>query len=209
MAKKIFHSSNNEEQRVMSSTFEVSKSDDKNPAHVTGHAAVFDQLSENLGGFFEKIAPGAFDGVLNDDVRALFNHDPNLILGRTAAKTLKLSVDTTGLKVDFSIPDTSYGRDLIVSLERGDINQMSFGFKVEEEEWNEDETTGAVIRTITKVKRLFDISPITFPAYPQTDVAKRSMDEWKESIKAQIHPDDDLARSHNERNRDLMILSLQ
>jgi len=209
MAKKIFHSSNNEEQRVMSSTFEVSKSDDKNPAHVTGHAAVFDQLSENLGGFREKIAPGAFDGVLNDDVRALFNHDPNLILGRTAAKTLKLSVDTTGLKVDFSIPDTSYGRDLIVSLERGDINQMSFGFKVEEEEWNEDETTGAVIRTITKVKRLFDISPITFPAYPQTDVAKRSMDEWKESIKAQIHPDDDLARSHNERNRDLMILSLQ
>jgi len=209
MAKKIFHSSNNEEQRVMSSTFEVSKSDDKNPAHVTGHAAVFDQLSENLGGFFEKIAPGAFDGVLNDDVRALFNHDPNLILGRTAAKTLKLSVDTTGLKVDFSIPDTSYGRDLIVSLERGDINQMSFGFQVEEDEWNEDDTTGAVIRTITKVKRLFDISPITFPAYPQTDVAKRSMDEWKESIKAQIHPDDDLARSHNERNRDLMILSLQ
>lgn len=209
MAKKIFHSSNNEEQRVMSSTFEVSKSDDKNPAHVTGHAAVFDQLSENLGGFREKIAPGAFDGVLNDDVRALFNHDSNLILGRTAAKTLELSVDTTGLKVDFSIPDTSYGRDLIVSLERGDINQMSFGFKVEEEEWNEDETTGAVIRTITKVKRLFDISPITFPAYPQTDVAKRSMDEWKESIKAQIHPDDDLARSHNERNRDLMILSLQ
>lgn len=209
MAKKIFHSSNNEEQRVMSSTFEVSKSDDKNPAHVTGHAAVFDQLSENLGGFREKIAPGAFDGVLNDDVRALFNHDPNLILGRTAAKTLKLSVDTTGLKVDFSIPDTSYGRDLIVSLERGDINQMSFSFQVEEDEWNEDNTTGAVIRTITKVKRLFDISPITFPAYPQTDVAKRSMDEWKESIKAQIHPDDDLARSHNERNRDLMILSLQ
>lgn len=209
MAKKIFHSSNNEEQRVMSSTFEVSKSDDKNPAHVTGHAAVFDQLSENLGGFREKIAPGAFDGVLNDDVRALFNHDPNLILGRTAAKTLELSVDTTGLKVDFSIPDTSYGRDLIVSLERGDINQMSFGFQVEEDEWNEDNTTGAVIRTITKVKRLFDISPITFPAYPQTDVAKRSMDEWKESIKAQIHPDDDLARSHNERNRDLMILSLQ
>ena len=209
MAKKIFHSSNNEEQRVMSSTFEVSKSDDKNPAHVTGHAAVFDQLSENLGGFREKIAPGAFDGVLNDDVRALFNHDSNLILGRTAAKTLELSVDTTGLKVDFSIPDTSYGRDLIVSLERGDINQMSFGFQVEEDEWNEDNTTGAVIRTITKVKRLFDISPITFPAYPQTDVAKRSMDEWKESIKAQIHPDDDLARSHNERNRDLMILSLQ
>jgi len=209
MAKKIFHSSNNEEQRVMSSTFEVSKSDDKNPAHVTGHAAVFDQLSENLGGFREKIAPGAFDGVLNDDVRALFNHDSNLILGRTAAKTLELSVDTTGLKVDFSIPDTSYGRDLIVSLERGDINQMSFSFQVEEDEWNEDNTTGAVIRTITKVKRLFDISPITFPAYPQTDVAKRSMDEWKESIKAQIHPDDDLARSHNERNRDLMILSLQ
>tara|TARA_R100000654_G_scaffold21267_2_gene42887 strand:+ start:2348 stop:3934 length:1587 start_codon:yes stop_codon:yes gene_type:complete len=146
---------------------------------VVGYASVFVDsdgraaLSENLGGFREKIDPEAFNSVLENDVRALFNHDPNYILGRTTSGTLKLSVDKRGLKYSFTAPDTSYGRDLMVSLERGDISQSSFGFIVEEDSWDED-SEGATIRTIKKVGRLLDVSPVTYPAYPDAEVGKRS-----------------------------------
>lgn len=154
-------------------------------AVVEGHAAVFNEMSENLGGFREIIHEGAFDEVLADDVRALFNHDSNLILGRSP-KTLNLSVDARGLVFKYESPDTSYARDLLISLERGDVSQSSFGFRVanvEGAEWVEDDETGALTRHIKKISRLFDVSPVTFPAYPQTDVAKRSMDQWKEDHK--------------------------
>jgi HK97 family phage prohead protease len=154
-------------------------------AVVEGHAAVFNQMSENLGGFREIIHEGAFDSVLDDDVRALFNHDSNLILGRTPM-TMNLSVDSRGLVFKYESPDTTYARDLLVSLERGDISQSSFGFNiaaVDGAEWVEDEETGALTRHIKKISRLFDVSPVTFPAYPQTDVAKRSLDKWKEEHK--------------------------
>ena len=150
-------------------------------AVVEGHAAVFNSMSENLGGFREVIHEGAFDEVLADDVRALFNHDSNLILGRSP-KTLNLSVDSRGLVFKYESPDTTYARDLLVSLERGDVSQSSFGFRiasVDGAEWVEDEESGALTRHIKKISRLFDVSPVTFPAYPQTDVAKRSLDEWK------------------------------
>lgn len=149
---------------------------------VRGHAAVFNRLSENLGGFREQIAPGAFDGVLNDDVRALFNHDPNHILGRTRSGTLRLTVDETGLGYELDPPDTSSGRDLLVSLERGDVSQSSFGFQVDEDDWVEDDE-GRVIRTITKFRRLFDVSPVTYPAYPDATVGLRSLQAWKETAK--------------------------
>ena len=155
---------------------------------VVGYASVFTDsegntaLSENLGGFREKIDPSAFDNVLDNDVRALFNHDPNLILGRTTAGTLSLSVDERGLKYNFTAPDTTTGRDLMVSLERGDVTQSSFGFIVEEDDWTEDEN-GMTIRTIKKVGRLLDVSPVTYPAYPSADdltLAKRSLAIHKE-----------------------------
>ena len=152
-------------------------------AAVEGHAAIFGVMSENLGGFREVIHEGAFDEVLSDDVRALFNHDSNLILGRTTANTLNISIDDKGLVYKYESPDTSYARDLLISLERNDINQSSFGFNVASvhgAEWEEDEETGALTRHIKKFSRLFDVSPVTFPAYLQTDVAKRSMDNWKE-----------------------------
>jgi len=146
---------------------------------VVGYASVFTDtdgnpaLSENLGGFREKIDPEAFNEVLDNDVRALFNHDPNLILGRTTAGTLSLSVDERGLKYSFTAPDTTTGRDLMVSLERGDVSQSSFGFIVEEDSWDEDEE-GRTIRTIKKVGRLLDVSPVTYPAYPDAEAGKRS-----------------------------------
>ena len=151
---------------------------------VVGHASVFNSLSEDLGGFREMIAPGAFDDVLQDDVRALFNHDPNMILARTKSGTLTLSVDERGLQYRFNAPDTTAGRDLMVSLERGDIDQSSFGFHVGEEEW--EQRDGEIVRTVLKFKRLFDVSPVTIPAYPDTDVAKR---EYRAFMEKATKPD--------------------
>ena len=149
---------------------------------IVGHAAVFNELSENLGGFRELIQPGAFkDAIEQDDVRALFNHNPDYILGRNKAGTLALSEDQRGLAIEITPPDTQVGRDLLVSMERGDITQMSFGFRVKAggQSWGEDEN-GETIRTLTDLK-LFDVSPVTYPAYPQTDAALRSMNEFKDS----------------------------
>lgn len=170
----------NKEVRVFEIETRIEQRDDKTV--VIGHAAVFDKLSENLGGFREKIALGAFDEVLQDDVRALINHDSNLILGRTKAGTLRIGVDEVGLGYDYDDPATSYSTDLLKSLNRGDVTQSSFGFIVDKDEWDEDDE-GRVTRTITKVKRLFDVSPVTFPAYPDTDVAKRSLEEFKKQEK--------------------------
>lgn len=144
---------------------------------VRGHAALFGSLSENLGGFREMIEEGAFDNVLSDDVRALFNHDSNLILGRTVAKTLRLKVDKKGLVYEYDSPNTTYANDLLVSLERGDVNQSSFGFQVDKDKWEEDKD-GRIIRRILSVRRLYDVSPVTYPAYPDTDVAKRGLDQY-------------------------------
>lgn len=145
---------------------------------IFGHAAVFNSLSEPMWGFRERIAPGAFDDVLNDDVRALFNHDANLILGRTTAKTLRLTLDDSGLVYEVDAPDTQYARDLIQSMNRGDITQSSFGFSIAEDDWEEEED-GIVIRTILKVKRLYDVSPVTYPAYQAADSSIRSLEGFQ------------------------------
>ena len=98
---------------------------------IVGHAAVFNQWSEDLGGFREQIAPGAFAAALTqDDVRALFNHDTNQVLGRNKAGTLTLLEDERGLLSEIILPDTQLARDLEVLMGRGDINQMSFAFTI-------------------------------------------------------------------------------
>ena len=148
---------------------------------ITGHAAVFNQMSSDLGGFREIIAPDAFSDVLNDDVRALVNHDPNLLLARTSSGTLKLEQTEKGLSFGFDVPDTTYGRDLIISMERGDITQSSFAFTIEDDSW--ETTEDGEVRTINKVKQLYDVSPVTYPAYPDADdltLAQRSLAVYKE-----------------------------
>ncbi|BAE75633.1 phage protease [Sodalis glossinidius str. 'morsitans'] len=156
---------------------------DTQPTRIIGYGSVFNSRSEPLWGFREIIKPGAFDGVLNDDVRALFNHDANFILGRTVAGTLALSVDERGLQYDISAPDTQTIRDLVLEpMRRGDIDQSSFGFCIahDGEYWYEDDE-GIVIREINRFSRLFDVSPVTHPAYQDTDSAVRSLKAWQEA----------------------------
>jgi len=155
---------------------------DDGKRRIVGHAAVFNQLSVDLGGFREQIAPGAFAETIKiDDVRALLNHNPDFVLGRNLAKTLTLAEDARGLAIEIDPPDTQVARDLLVSLERGDINQMSFGFDVRPngQNWAVDDD-GQVIRTLTRV-RLWDVSPVAFPAYLQTDVAMRELRAWMDA----------------------------
>ena len=146
---------------------------------VTGYAAVFDSDSEDLGGFIEQIERGAFkEAIERSDVRALFNHDNNFILARTASGTLKLYEDERGLKYEFEAPKTTAGNDLLEMIKRGDISQSSFGFTVEEDDWSNRD--GMAFRKIKKVKRLYDVSPVTFPAYPEASVAVRKLEQLKQ-----------------------------
>jgi HK97 family phage prohead protease len=178
----------------------------ENSTVVRGYAAKFNSLSENLGGFREIIAPGAFDAVLKDDVRALINHDSSLILGRTTAETLRIGVDETGLWYEYDSPDTTYARDLLVSMERGDVDQSSFQFGVEKDEWR-DSGEGYLKRTITKVSRLLDVSPVTYPAYKSTTVSKRALDEV-EKMNAPALPDNTWQIESEARQRKTQILTL-
>lgn len=150
--------------------------------HLVGHAARFNSLSDDLGGFRELVLPGAFKRSLreNSDIRALVDHDPSKILGRTNAGTLKVFEDKMGLAVDIQPPDTQAGRDVATSIRRGDVDQMSFAFSVVSEDWETKDSLD--IRTLEEV-RLHEVSIVTFPAYPQTHIALRSLKRWKNSQK--------------------------
>jgi HK97 family phage prohead protease len=139
-----------------------------------GVAAVFDQLSEDLGGFREIIKRGAFKPVLEDDVRFLINHNEDLVLARSTSGTLAIEEKPRGLTVESDVAPVSYGDDIRVLLERGDVDQMSFAFRVAEDSWFEDEE-GNLLRTIHKFERLFDVSIVTYPAYPQTEAGLRAI----------------------------------
>ena len=139
---------------------------------ISGYAAVFNKLSENLGGFREKIAPGAFANTLrrNADVRLLLNHE-GLPLARTKSNTLKLSEDSTGLffETTLELTDPDVQR-IIPKMKRKDLTQMSFGFCVISDSWDH---SAQPTRTLLEVD-LFDISIVTYPAYPQTNVGIRT-----------------------------------
>lgn len=153
--------------------------DENGLRHLIGYAAVFNTLSDDLGWFREKIEPGAFtETIKTDDIRALWNHDDNYVLGRNKAGTLILEEDEHGLKIDITPPDTQMARDLALSIERGDIDQMSFGFRTLSDRWEMKDKEE--IRTLEKVM-LFDVSPVTFPAYPDTEIALRSKEEYRKT----------------------------
>ena len=163
-----------------------SRSDGLGPK-IVGYAAVFNKLSDDLGGFREKIKPGAFRKALkNSDARGLLNHNPDYVLGRQSNGTLMLKEDAKGLKMEIDPPDTQIIRDLVIApLKRGDIREQSFGFIVEKDEWDNlegEKKDKPIVRTIIETKELFDVSIVTFPAYPDTSVALRSMEKAKETV---------------------------
>jgi HK97 family phage prohead protease len=161
---------------------EIRRDEDGGESRIRGHAAVFNSMSEDLGGFREVVLSTAFDSALDggDDVRALVDHDPGKVIGRNKSGTLELEKDARGLLVTINPPQTSVGRDLIKSITRGDIDAMSFGFQVprDGEYWEIHE--GEDIRYLTKVK-LREVSVVAFPAYTDTDIAVRSLSVWKSS----------------------------
>jgi HK97 family phage prohead protease len=140
---------------------------------IVGHAAVFNRLSQNLGGFVERVRPGAFTKTLKEaDVRALINHDPNKVLGRNTSGTLELEQDDIGLLYRIQPPNTSFANDLRVSMERKDVRESSFGFFAIDEDWDLSEQ-GVPIREIIEA-RLVDVSVVTYPAYIDADSGLRS-----------------------------------
>jgi len=169
----------NKETRSFQTVFELRKEESaQGPGFIEGYAAVFNSEAEIGGMFREQIAPDAFSEVLADDVRALFNHNVDQILGRTKSGTLTLSQDSRGLYYRVELPDTELGRSLAELVRRGDISQSSFGFVVKDETYS-DLDKSLPLRTITKFERLLDVSPVTFPAFVDTTVAKRSLEEKK------------------------------
>jgi len=152
------------------STSEVRSEMSGESTTITGYAAVFDTWTDIGGLFREKIAPGAFKKTLKEsDIRALWNHDPNYVLGRNKAGTLKLHEDERGLRVEIDPVGSTWATDLLKSIQRGDVNQMSFGFKVNKADDDYDENT-----RVLKDVSLFDVSVVTFPAYPTTTAEVRS-----------------------------------
>lgn len=137
---------------------------------ITGYAALFDSRSQDLGGFIEIIRPGAFQKVLRSDVRALFNHDRNFILGRTTSGTLQLEEDERGLLYTIDLPDTAAAEQVHTAVKRGDVSGSSFAFSVEPEGQRWSETGGTQLRELLEIDRLFDVGPVTFPAYTETNV---------------------------------------
>lgn len=161
------------ERRVFTAPVEMRASED---GMIEGVAAVVNSRT-NLGWFDEEIRAGAFDDVLNDDVRVLFNHDPNMVLARSngGQGTAELFITSEGnLGYRYQTPNTSVGKDLAENIRLGNVSQSSFAFSIDGEEWRKE--GGRDVRSITKLKRLYDVSPVTYPAYQDTSVAKRSFD---------------------------------
>lgn len=156
--------------------------------YIVGYAAKFGVNSLDLGDFIERIDPGAF-GIVSErrgrrtplETRALWNHDANFPLARYPG-TLKMSVDDIGLRYEFPVPDTTYGRDIASNIRAGIVKGSSFSFTVPSggDSWAVED--GRSIRTITRIDSLLDVGPVTFPAYPDADVkvAQRSYQHFRD-----------------------------
>ena len=168
-------------------TVESRSEDGADREWVVGYAAKFGVLSLDLGDFVERLDPGAFAIVAERrgrrrplETRALWNHDPNYPLARYPG-TLRMTVDEVGLRYEFPVPDTSYGRDIASNIRAGIVKGSSFSFTVPSggETWSQED--GRSVRTITAIDSLLDVGPVTFPAYPDADVkvAQRSFDAFR------------------------------
>jgi uncharacterized protein len=155
--------SSNVERRTTFGEVEVRHEAGK-PKYIEGYAAVFGKRSQDLGGFVEQVDGRAFNKTIKEaDVRALLNHDANYVLGRNKSGTLQLSVDNSGLYYRAEPPNVSYANDLMVLMERGDVDQSSFSFRKIHDSWSLTEED-IPERSLLEVS-LIDVSPVTYPAY--------------------------------------------
>jgi HK97 family phage prohead protease len=154
--------------------------EDEDKPIVSGYVTRFNKLSEEMWGFREQVAPGAFTKSLGErKVLSFWNHNSDIVLGNTENDTLKLEEDEKGLRFELTLPDTTAGKDARTLIKRGDVKGMSFGFRTVKDQWDESDPK-RVIRTLLEVK-LYEVSPTPMPAYPQSSVAARSMEDMKES----------------------------
>lgn len=168
---RVMHTGDDVELRVVKEDGKATK--------IVGLAAVFDKRSEDLGGFVEIIRPGAFtDALKTSDIRGLRDHDPGRLLGRTESGTLRVEETKRGLAYEIDLPDTELARDTAEAIDRGDLSGNSFSFIVKEERWTypPEDSDEPVLREVLSVDPIFDVGPVTYPAYPDTTVALRSLD---------------------------------
>jgi HK97 family phage prohead protease len=158
------------------------KSREDGSRYLEGYAAVFYNPADPQGteyelypGYVERIMPGAFDRAIREkqDVRGLFNHDVNNLLGRTTSGTLSLSIDAVGLRYEIGLPETTVGKDVAISCERGDLSGSSFSFSNATPVWRE---VGPTLYREVEDLNLYDVGPVTFPAYSGTTTGLRSDD---------------------------------
>ncbi len=153
---------------------------------VEGYAALTDVMAD-LGWYREKIMPGAFDNADISDVRALFNHDSNFLLARSKSNTLTVTVDEKGLYYRFDMPETPMGDNILAMIRRGDLTQSSFAFTVSKTSWrweSDNDDLDKDERTIEAIDVVYDVAPVTFPAYEDTSVSARSAEKAWASAKA-------------------------
>lgn len=156
-----------------------------------GYAAVFNSLSQDLGGFKEVFRPGAFDDALEaSDVRSLANHNPNKLLGRQGNGTLRLTVDDRGLRYSVDLPDTPTAAEIRTLVERRDITGSSLSFSVAEDGDSFESRANGLVRFVDSVARIGDVGPVTFPAYEATEVSARSLEMAREAEKPSEEPDE-------------------
>jgi uncharacterized protein len=172
---------------------------DKSPGTMVGYAAIFAKPSAVIEGrFVERLTRGAFlPGIESTDTVALYNHDPNYVLGRKSAGTLRMAEDEIGLRVEIDLPDNSIGRDLAASIARRDILGQSFSFTVAPGGDTWDHTTHPAQRTVKAIAKLYDVGPVVYPAYEDTSVAMRalrSLTDPDPQILIAIRREHDLAR---------------
>ncbi|MBM7598476.1 HK97 family phage prohead protease [Virgibacillus halotolerans] len=202
-----------QETRMLDSQIEIRSigEDDEKKDVIVGYALRFNTYSgvmyhPHIGEFTERIDPTALDNADISQVTALINHDANMVLGRSTSGTLTLEVDEFGLKYTIDPPDTSYARDLMESMKRGDISQSSFAFSLDYEDENaevieRDVDSDIKIRTIKRFKDISDVSVVTYPAYESADVivAQRSLDNYQYQEQ----------RKQNQINKQKMLIELE
>jgi uncharacterized protein len=175
------------ERRSLTSTVELRAADGESQK-IVGQALEYNSQSQLIWGLFrERFMPGAFaDTIKNDDIRCLWQHDTALVLGRNTRGTLILVETDTALTYECDPPQTTWANDALESIRRGDVSGSSFWFYEPEDEWTEN-PDGTYLRTIHKA-RLYEVSPVTFPAYESSNVSLRSMPQEFESIKQTVPP---------------------